>query len=96
MEKNNKKNVHSSGNGTSNVRQSYEHKFLKSHSMKGRGEKSIYIRQEYHERLTRIALIIGENKIPLYAYLDNILTHHFGLFEQEIIKDYNRKNNLIF
>jgi hypothetical protein len=64
--------------------------------MKGRGEKSIYIRPEYHERLTRIALIIGEDKIPLYAYLDNILTHHFELFEQEIMKDYTRKNNLIF
>ena len=37
----------------------YEHMFLKKKSMDKRGEKSIYVRQEYHERLSRIVQVIG-------------------------------------
>ena len=52
---------------------SYGDHFLKTHSMAKRGDKSIYISQEYHERLSRIVQVIGKDEIPLYAYLDNIL-----------------------
>lgn len=75
---------------------SYGELFLKNHSMNRRGEKSIYIRQEYHERLSRIVQVIGEDKIPLYAYLDNILNHHFELFEKAITDDFNDKFKPIF
>ena len=64
--------------------------------MKSRGHKMIYISEEHHERISRIVQVIGENRIPLYAYLDNILKHHFNLFGEEIISDYNRKNKPIF
>lgn len=33
--------------------------FLKSHAMTKRGDKSIYIPQEYHERLSSIVRVIG-------------------------------------
>src|SRR5690606_35594227 len=59
-----------------NLDGSYGEHFLKTHSMTKRGDKSIYIRQEYHERLSRIVQVIGKDAIPLYAYLDNILEHH--------------------
>lgn len=75
---------------------SYGDHFLKTHSMIKRGDKSIYIRQEYHERLSRIIQIIGKDEIPLYAYLDNILEHHFGLLEKAIIDDFNEKFKPIF
>ena len=75
---------------------SYQPQFLRNPEMNSRGEKSIYVRLEYHERLSRIVQVIGMGKIPLYAYLDNILKHHFELFEQEIIKDYNSSNKPIF
>ncbi|RQO37683.1 conjugal transfer protein TraB [Chryseobacterium sp. KBW03] len=75
---------------------SYGELFLKNHSMNRRGEKSIYIRPEYHERLSRIVQVIGEDKIPLYAYLDNILNHHFELFEKAITDDFNDKFKPIF
>lgn len=75
---------------------SYGERFLKSHSMNRRGEKSIYIRQEYHERLSRIVQVIGDDKIPLYAYLDNILGHHFELFEKAITDNFNDKFKPIF
>lgn len=74
---------------------SYSSKFLKRNTQKGRGDKSIYVRPEYHERLTRIVKIIGAGEIPLYAYLDNILKHHFELHSEEILEDYNKNNKPI-
>lgn len=74
----------------------YGENFLNMHSMEKRGDKSIYIRQEYHERLSRIVQVIGKDKIPLYAYLDNILEHHFELFEKAIIDDFNEKFKPLF
>lgn len=75
---------------------SYGDHFLKTHSMTKRGDKSIYIRQEYHERLSRIVQVIGKDQIPLYAYLDNILEHHFEIFEIAITEDFNDKFKPIF
>lgn len=77
-------------------KRSYGSQFLKRHSMNRRGEKTIYVREEYHERLNRIVQIIGGGNIPLYAYLDNILQHHFDLFEGEITKDFNKMNKPLF
>lgn len=76
--------------------ESYGDHFLKTHSMTKRGDKSIYIRQEYHERLSRIVRDIGKDTIPLYAYLDNILEHHFEMFEKAITDDFNEKFKPIF
>lgn len=75
---------------------SYVGQFLTHHTMTKRGDKSIYIRQEYHERLSRIIQIIADDEIPLYAYLDNILAHHFMMFEKEITDDFNNKYRPIF
>lgn len=75
---------------------SYGDRFLREHTMTRRGEKSIYIRQEYHERLSRIVQVIGDDRIPLYAYLDNILQHHFDLFEKHILEDFENKYKPLF
>ena len=75
---------------------SYIEQFLSHHSMNKRGDKSIYIRAEYHERLSRIIQTIADDQIPLYAYLDNILAHHFEMFEKEITDDFNNKYRPIF
>lgn len=74
----------------------YAEQFLTHHTMTKRGDKSIYIRPEYHERLSRIIQIIAEDQIPLYAYLDNILAYHFEKFEKEITDDFNSKYRPIF
>lgn len=76
--------------------ESYGTQFLVSHSMKKRGDKTIYIRKEYHERLSRIIQVIGKDEIPLYAYLDNILEHHFELFEEAITSDFNEHFKPLF
>ncbi|WP_228446903.1 DUF3408 domain-containing protein [Chryseobacterium sp. 3008163] len=75
---------------------SYAEQFLTHHTMTKRGDKSIYIRPEYHERLSRIIQIIADDQIPLYAYLDNVLAHHFETFEKEITDDFNNKYRPIF
>ncbi|OBW41821.1 hypothetical protein AB670_01814 [Chryseobacterium sp. MOF25P] len=75
---------------------SYGEHFLIAHSMTKRGDKSIYIRKEYHERLSRIIQVIGKDEIPLYAYLDNILEHHFELFEEAITSDFNEHFKPLF
>lgn len=90
MKKNNK------ATQTKKMEKSYSSKFLKRNTLKKRGEKSIYVRPEYHEKLTRIVKIIGAGEIPLYAYLDNILEHHFEQYLEEITEDYNRNNKPIF
>lgn len=74
----------------------YADQFLTHHTMTKRGDKSIYIRPEYHERLSRIIQIIADDQIPLYAYLDNILAYHFETFEKEITDDFNSKYRPIF
>ena len=78
------------------VEVTYAEQFLTQHTMTKRGDKSIYIRQEYHERLSRIIQIVAGDELPLYAYLDNILAHHFETFEKEITDDFNNKYRPIF
>ncbi len=82
--------------GAKKISKTYSSQFLKRNTMKGRGDKAIYVRPEYHHKLTTIAKIIGTGEISLYALLDNILKHHFELFSEEILQDYNRKNKPLF
>jgi hypothetical protein len=106
MENNNKtpqKNidVDSMGNSLAITRKqtgkhSYGTLFLKKCSMNRRGDKTIYLRPEYHERLSRIVQVIGGNHLPLYAYLDNILKHHFKVFEDTIAKEFKEKYKALF
>ncbi|WP_217607289.1 DUF3408 domain-containing protein [Chitinophaga sp. GbtcB8] len=64
--------------------------------MAQRGDKCIYVRPEYHERISCIVQVIGSGEIPLYAYLDNILKHHFDLFEEDILKDFAKMSKPLF
>lgn len=70
--------------------------FLKHPGTNARDGKSVYIRPEFHERLTRIVQVIGEDKLTIYAYLDNILEYHFREFSEEITKNFNDKYKPIF
>ena len=70
---------------------SYEQAFLQMDIEQKRGSKSIYLSPEYHERLTRIVQIIGNDKIPLFAYLNKILEHHFNVYEDAITKEFKEK-----
>lgn len=80
----------------SEAKMSYGQVFMKIASAQKRGNKSIYVSAEHHERLTRIVQIIGGDKIPLFAYLNNILEHHFGIFEDVITKEFKENYKTLF
>lgn len=69
----------------------YEKLFFKRAETNARKGKSVYIRPDFHERLSRIVQVIGEDKITIYAYLDNLLEYHFQEFGEDITKSFNDK-----
>ena len=76
--------------------ETYESLFFSSGDTSARNGKSVYIRPEFHRRITRIVQVIGEDKISLYNYLDNILEQHFNEYEKEITKAFKDKYKPIF
>jgi hypothetical protein len=74
----------------------YEKIFFKRAETNARNGKSVYIRPDFHEKMSRIVQVIGEDKITIYAYLDNLLEHHFLEFGEQITKSYNDKHKPIF
>ncbi|AQW94903.1 DUF3408 domain-containing protein [Elizabethkingia anophelis] len=69
----------------------YESLFFRKTHNHARSGKVVYVRAEFHEKLSRIVQVIGEDKISLYTYVDNILEYHFKEFGEEIIKSFNEK-----
>ncbi|MCL8537645.1 DUF3408 domain-containing protein [Chryseobacterium gallinarum] len=69
----------------------YEKIFFKRAETSARYGKSVYIRPAFHEKLSRIVQVIGEDKITIYAYLDNLLEYHFQEFGEDITKSFNDK-----
>jgi len=75
--------------------QEYESLFiLESDLPPARFGKSVYIRKEYHDRISQIISVIGSNEVSLFGYIDNVLTHHFENFGDEITQSF--KKNIIF
>lgn len=74
----------------------YESIFFKEVKTTARHGKSVYIDPDHHKKLTRIVQVIGEDNITIYAYLSNLLEHHFHEFEQQITASFNEKNKPIF
>ncbi len=70
----------------------YEHLFIRSASIKAKAGKTIYLRPEYHRRIARILQLLEESTVSLTDYVDNVFTHHFQQFEDEI-RAFCKKNN---
>lgn len=69
----------------------YEKIFFKKAETNARDGKSVYIHPDFHEKLTRIVQVIGEDKITIYAYLNNVLEYHFQEFGDQITGSFNNK-----
>ena len=69
----------------------YECIFFKRTDTNARDGKTVYIRPDFHEKLSRIVQVIGEDKISIYGYLDNLLDYHFQDFGEQITKSFNDK-----
>ncbi|NDV64673.1 DUF3408 domain-containing protein [Bacteroides sp. 224] len=74
----------------------YESLFIKDAPSSTRSGKTVYIRKEFHDRIIRIIQVIGSNEISLYSYLDNVLEHHFSMFQEDISELYKKRNPDIF
>lgn len=70
----------------------YETLFIRSANIKAKTGKTIYLRPEYHRRISRILQLPEDSPISLTDYIDNVFTHHFQLFEQDI-REFCLKNN---
>ena len=62
----------------------YERLFLQPVKTAALHGKAIYVRPEFHQRIQRIARLVGDDKISMYSYLDRVLEHHFATFDEEI------------
>ena len=72
----------------------YSSLFLKEAAIPARIGKTVYIRKEYHERILLILRVIGKDEVSLFSYIDNVLSHHFEMFQEDIQKLYNQNNNI--
>lgn len=77
-----------------NKEQDYGALFLKEATIPARMGKTVYIRKEYHERIQLILRVIGKDEVSLFSYIDNVLEHHFEMYQEEIKKRYEMNNNI--
>ncbi len=74
----------------------YESLFIQEVGITARTGKSVYIRKEHHEKITKIVQVIAKNQVSLFSYIDNVLTQHFAAFQDEITELYDKNNGSIF
>lgn len=79
---------------TRNKEQDYRSLFLKEAAIPARIGKTVYVRKEYHERIQLILRVIGKDEVSLFSYIDNVLAHHFDMFQEDIKKLYEQNNNI--
>lgn len=75
-------------------REIYRSLFLKEVAIPARIGKTVYVRKEYHESIQLILRVIGKDEVSLFSYIDNVLAHHFDMFQEDIKKLYEQNNNI--
>ncbi|SEM13778.1 Protein of unknown function [Chryseobacterium taichungense] len=68
-------------------------KIPKQNASKGR---SVYIRPEFHQKFLKLIAGLEIDRLTMYAYVDNIIEHHFKEFEELIHKIYKNRNKPLF
>jgi len=74
----------------------YEKRFLVKADIPARNGKQVSIRKKYHERIAKIVQVTGDNDATIFSYVDNVLSHHFENFQDEITELYNKNNKGVF
>ena len=70
----------------------YKKTFIHPCGITARKGKMVYIRPEFHEMIAKIAYVIGDNKLTMSGYIDNVLAHHFKAYGEEITRLYEEKH----
>ena len=66
----------------------YEETFF--HKMELPDRRSVYVSNSTHEKLTRIATILGMGKATVSSYVESIIQHHFDKHKDEINELYKK------
>lgn len=77
------------------AKRNYRSRYLKKADTVARRGKLVYVRQEYHEHIRRIARVIGGNDVTLFSYIDNVLAEHFATHKEVIAALYDDHNRPI-
>lgn len=72
----------------------YEAVFLQRNELKAR--QSVYVSKEIHEKVSKIASVLGGKDLSVGGYIDNVLSQHFDTFMDEINALYEKKYAKLF
>ncbi len=74
----------------------YKELFVQEVGITARTGKSVYIRKEHHEKIMKIVQVIGKNEVSLFSYIDNVLSHHLSVYQDDITELYDKHNKGVF
>jgi len=70
----------------------YESLFLTDAGIPTRSGKLVSIREKYHKRIAKVVQSLGKKDVSIFSYIDNVLSHHFDTYQDEIKEIYNKDN----
>ena len=65
------------------------------HKMELPDRRSVYVSNSTHEKLTRIATILGMGKATVSSYVESIIQHHFDNHKEEINELYKKNMEIL-
>jgi len=70
----------------------YESLFLSDAGIPTRSGKLVSIREKYHKRIAKVVQSLDKKDVSIFSYIDNVLSHHFDTYQDEIKEIYNKDN----
>lgn len=71
----------------------YESLFLTDAGIPTRSGKLVSIREKYHKRIAKIVQSLDKKEVSIFSYIDNVLSHHFNTYQDEITEICNNNND---
>jgi uncharacterized protein (DUF58 family) len=71
----------------------YEKLFLTKVNISTRSGELVSIREKYHKWIAKIVQALDRKNVSIFSYIDNVLSHHFDTYQDEINEIYNREND---
>lgn len=68
----------------------YESLFLTDAGIPTRSGKLVSIREKYHKRIAKVVKALDKKDVSIFSYIDNVLSHHFDMYQDEIKEIYNK------
>ena len=71
----------------------YENLFLADAGIPTRSGKLVSIREKYHRRIAKIVQTLNRKDVSIFSYIDNVLSHHFDTYQNDITEICNAQND---